>query len=565
MKYLKSRNKFLIEEKVKDVIFPRQAKAIIANWGAEYLDYEEVTPTDKIEQGRWKLSLEDKYEVLKEFTGSDVNKLYELFNSLPDAFNDFISSIVSKEIPSARGIRISEINIQNPTLDEMCFIFENIFRKISVNDTISDSVISRNERGVPIKDDNNNMIMVKKTPGDLVFSNNMYNINYAVDDYNTLIDRYVKGNLGDKYKLEDKIPGGKFDNQNLKNFLNYARGNENHSFEYDFEIFNKDIYLSIKHNPKDILNMSISKFFASCQHLYSGGYRDQLLGNVFDPNSIPAFLTFDTPIYENNEKISDTLPLSRMVIRNLESFDDKTTLYFDRAYPDRMQRLFSNIVEKYTSNRNTEDANIGTYIYSPDIDINSELNVPYHDRFQHVKHVKNIGLNTKTLYLNKLYDWKDAKISKNSEIKELVIETTDIPDELLKINLNIDWVKFKLLTINSLDVFSKIKFNSIAFDKCKFKADIFDDIYKNTPNIKKIKLISCNNIGLPSLSRFKSLEEIHFIFTLDSIEELKTVLEGVKIKKLGVSGDIIINKECKEYINSLRSKGIKVEIVGPSI
>ena len=34
-------------------------------------------------------------------------------------------------------------------------------------------------------------------------------------------------------------------------------------------------------------------------------------------------------------------------------------------------------------------------------------------------------------------------------------ETTDIPDELLKINLNIDWVKFKLLTINSLDVFSK--------------------------------------------------------------------------------------------------------------
>lgn len=565
MKYLKTRNKFLIEAKIKDVIFPEQAKAIVSNWGSEYLDYEEVIPTDKIEQGRWKLSLEDKYAVLKEFTGSDIYELNELFSSLPDTFNDFILSIVSKEKPSERGAIVSEINIKNPTLDEMCVIFSNIFRKISITDTISDSIISRNERGIPIKDDNNNMIMVSKTPGDLVFSNNMCNINSAVEDYNSLIDRYVKGNLGDKYKLEDKIPSDKFSNKNLMNFINYARSNENMNFEYDFEIFNKDIYLSIKHNPKDILNMSISKFYASCQHLYSGGYREQLLGNVFDPNSIPAFLTFDTPIYNRNNKISDTLPLSRMVIRNLESFDDKKTLYFDRAYPDRMQDLFSEIVEKYTSNRNNEDANDGTYIYSPDIEVHSDLRVPYHDRFREVKHVKYIGLNTKTLYLNKIYDWKDAKIAKNSKIKELVIETTDIPDDLLKMNLNIDWIKFKLLTINSLDVFSKIKFNDIAFDKCKFTIDIFEDIYKNTPNIKKIKIISCDNIGVPNLSKFKSLEEIYFIFTLDSIDELKKVLEGVNIKKLGISGDIITNKESKEYINSLRSKGIKIEIVGPTI
>ena len=60
--------------------------------------------------------------------------------------------------------------------------------------------------------------------------------------------------LGDKYKLEDKIiPANKLSgDQNLANFINYARSNENRDFKYDFEIFNKDIYLSIKHNPKAI-------------------------------------------------------------------------------------------------------------------------------------------------------------------------------------------------------------------------------------------------------------------------------------------------------------------------
>ena len=58
----------------------------------------------------------------------------------------------------------------------------------------------------------------------------------------------------------------------------------------------------------DILNMSVSRFYSSCQNLYSGGYRDQVIGNVFDPNSIPAFLLFDSSIHNRKgEHISDTL------------------------------------------------------------------------------------------------------------------------------------------------------------------------------------------------------------------------------------------------------------------
>jgi len=563
MKWIKSRELFINEAKVRDVIFPRQAKEVAKIWGEKYLDYEEILPTSNIEQGKWLLSKEDKYEALKEFTGSDIEKLFELFNSLPEGFVEFISTTVFNE-------KVKDINIKSPTLDEMCVIFDSIFKKISVNDSISNNVISKDENGVPLRDEGGNMIKVEKTAGELVLSNNLVNINAAITDYNTLVDKYVELKLGNKYKLEDKIiPANKLSgDQNLANFINYARSNENRDFKYDFEIFNKDIYLSIKHNPKDILNMSISKFYASCQHLYTGGYRDQLLGNVFDPNSIPAFLIFDTPIFQGDEKISDTLPLSRMVIRNLESLDNKKSevkLFFDRAYPDRMQSFFVKIVEKYTSNKNIGQVGSNWYVYSPDLGDDAELKQPYHDRFgSNIKRVKYIGINTKTLYLNKLYDWKNVKVAANSSIKELVIETTDIPVNLLDIPLNLDWVKFKLLELKTLKPFSKIKFDSIAFDKCKFAINIFNDINKSTPNIKKIKLTSCDNVGVPNFGQFSELEELHLLYTLDSLDELEQALIDTNLKKLVVSGDLI-TKESKEFFSSIKSKGIKLEIVGPVI
>jgi hypothetical protein len=64
MRWIKKRDLFLSEAKIKDLILPRQAKQVKEYWGEKYLDYEEVTPTDKIVQGVWKLSEEDKNKVL---------------------------------------------------------------------------------------------------------------------------------------------------------------------------------------------------------------------------------------------------------------------------------------------------------------------------------------------------------------------------------------------------------------------------------------------------------------------------------------------------------------------
>ena len=66
MKWIKTRQQWLNEAKIRDVIFPKQAKEVASTWGKKYLEYEEITPTNKIKQGTWKLEEEDK---LKAATG----------------------------------------------------------------------------------------------------------------------------------------------------------------------------------------------------------------------------------------------------------------------------------------------------------------------------------------------------------------------------------------------------------------------------------------------------------------------------------------------------------------
>lgn len=555
MKWIKDRNKFLNEAKLRDVIFARQAKEVSRIWGEKFLDYEEVTATDKIKQGKWKLSDEDKNRVLGKFFDCNMKSVTDVFDSVNDKFAQVLSQSINLDLIRDEKFKIiaTDLNIKNPSIDQIAILFDSIFRKIAVSETMATEIIQKGEDGRPLKDEGGNMIKVAKVKGELVFSNNLVNINTFVDDFNRCFP-------------EDKVSAN-FQEGNIQRLRSVASIDENRDFEVDFKIFDKDMYLSINHNPKDILNMSISKFYASCQHLYSGGYREQVLGNVFDPNSIPAFLTFETPIYWNKEKISDQLPLSRMMIRNIETFDaqEESKIFFDRAYPDRMKEIFGEMVEKYSEMKQTADENSRiTYIFTPDIDTEDKVRDPYMDRVS-LKRKPYIGKNTKTLYLNRMHDWSNVKIAPDAKIKELIIETTDIPEDLTKIPLNPDWVKFKYLTINTLSNFDKIKTDSIAFDKCKLDTSVLDEMNKSNTSIKKLQIVSCDLTGELGFSQFENLEELHIVYTLDTIEELRDLTENLKIKKLVLSGDLIRDKEAKAQINQVRQRGIKVEIVGPVI
>jgi len=555
MKWIKNRQQWLNEAKIRDVIFPRQAKEVASTWGEKYLDYEEVIPTENIKQGSWKLEEEDKLKVLSAFFDCDMKTIVSLFSNLPDKFNYVLVESIKPEIlPEDAKQVLHELNIQAPTVDQMVFIFDNVFRKLAISETQATEMIQKDENGRPVRDEEGNMMRIKKNAGDPIFTNNLVNINAFVDDYNRC--------------YPDERVDVNFQNRDLSQLRNLAKDNHNRDYKFEFNIFGKDLYLQIDHNPKDILNMSISKFYASCQHLYSGGYRKQLLGNVFDPNSIPAILLFDSPILWGSDKLSDKLPLSRMMIRNIETFDTDSKaepkIFFDRAYPDRMKEVFGQMVEKYSQNiQNVTDSE--TYIFMPDVDYDSdELDDPYMDRLR-LRKRKMIGVNTKTLYLSHSYDWTQTKIAPNAKIKELIIETTDIPENLLEIKIDLEWIKFKNLKIKNLQGFENLKTDSIAFDKCKFNSKLFDDIASAKPEIKKLQIVSSDVVGELQLSSFRNLEELHLVYSIDSLEDVKETLSNTKLNKLVISGDIASGNEAKSFISELRRKGTKVEIVGPVI
>jgi hypothetical protein len=570
MKWIKSRKDFLNEAKIKDVILPRQAKQVKDLWSEKYLEYEEVTPTSKIKQGKWKLSKKDKLKVLSAFFGRedrpvDMESVFKTFENLDDKFVNTLKESIDIKLLEDKGkevekykILLSDFNPKEPTIDQITILYESIFRKLNINETKADKYIKKDENNRPIIDEDGNMVRIEKEKGDPVFEKNLVNIKSFIESYNRC--------------YSNQIDVDAFYSDDISNIVSLASENHNDDYKFDFEIFNRDLYLSIKHNAQDILNMAISKFFSSCQHLYTGMYRNRIIGNIFDPNSIPAFLVFDTPIFWDNDKISDFLPLSRMIIRNIESIEanESEKIYFDRAYPDRMKGIFDEIVEEYSDNiENVYDDD--TYLFTPDIELDDNIDEPYMDAgytFRQItlKRHPYIGINTKSLHLNRNHDWSNVKISPKADIKELVIETNDLPSNFFDLNLNPDWLKFKFIKINNLDVFNSVLTKSIAFEKCKLSIDVIKN-WKPIKSVNKLKIISCDlEFNISDLSELKELEELHMIFTLDDYKDIESFINSLdNLKKLFISTDLMQTNDAKEYFNNLKSKGIKIETIGPVI
>lgn len=553
MKWIKTRQKFLLEEaKIKDVILPKQAKQVKSQWGEKWLDLEEIEATDNIEQGRWKLSEEDKIKALSEFLQCDLEGIYEIFKSLPEKFIDAVNksidlSLFRDDVENWTKL-LDNFDIRKPSVNQIGALTDAIFRKISVGETKASEMILRGEDGRPIMGEDGRPQKVKKEPGDIIYSKNLVNINSFIDDYNQC--------------FEDKIDASKFTTGEVPRLVGNSKQDfGGNNYKVDIDIYGRDLHLSIKHNPKDILNISISRFYSSCQHLYSGGWRERVIGNVFDPNSIPAFLVFDAQIYDRDgDLISEQLPLTRVFVRNIESFDNRkeNKLYFDRAYPDRMWNVLKDIIEKYTSNKHT---NVDRYLFTPDVPsgLENDINQPYMDRLG-LDVGKYIGVNADKIYLSQSYDWSRTIISPKANIKEIVIETDNVPKNFFDIPFKPNWIKFKFIKINNLKVFKNIKSESFAFDKCKFDGKILNELKSNNPDFNKLKIEACDvtNLNLASLGE---MDEIGLVYTLEP-NELISSLQGVNCKKLVISGDLMSEKENKEYINTLKRNGVKVEIVG---
>jgi hypothetical protein len=169
-----------------------------------------------------------------------------------------------------------------------------------------------------------------------------------------------------------------------------------------------------------------------------------------------------------------------------------------------------------------------------------------------------IGVNTKSITLTPNIDWSNVKVSPKAKLKEIIIQSTKLPDGLLDIPMQPDWIKFKFLRLNDLSVFKNLKTDSYAFDKCEFIGDVLGSLPED---VKKIQLISCDTTRL-DLSKMENIEELHLVYTLNG-EDLIPSIRGLKMKKLVISGDLLSLPENKSYINNLKKQGVKIEIIGP--
>ncbi len=572
MKWILPRNRFINEAKLRDVLSAPQKKVLLRVWGEKYLDYEEVLPTDRIKQGRWKLTEEDKDAVINRFFKTNYSWVREMLASLPDKFSEVLSKSLSMEnntnLSRDQRERVSEgfkdgFDIKKLKISQISCLNYPIFKQLNSAETKADTKVLKDEKtGLPVRDDDNNIIKVSKEPGDPSFSANVANINTFISGFNSSYP-------------DNKVDGSIFLNSNIQNITNMIDDNPD---IIDFDLFgDHEMYLLIEHNAVNIMNMSVSKFYKSCQELYFGGghgeqYMKGLLANVFDPNTIPAFLIFNTPYYNitesggDPEKLSDVLPLCRLLIRSIEPFSEsnsETKLYFDKTYPERMRDILQKMIMKYSENEPADTDYIRKYPFAPDVQIKDwdTLGDPYMDNLDIVKGTR-IGKNTKVLYLSNNYDWSNVIIDKDVDIKELIIETPDIPKNFFDVKFKPDWIKFKYISINDFSLFNNIMTNSVSLYQCKLNNNFLEDLYKVSPGLKSLSLGSVDVDSLEKLSIFTELEDLELLYTISTKEKLEDIIGLLNLKKLTISGDVIKNKDNKEYIDKLKSNGISVILKG---
>jgi hypothetical protein len=141
------------------------------------------------------------------------------------------------------------------------------------------------------------------------------------------------------------------------------------------DIDNAELSLVITDKPEDKLNMSISRFYDSCQNVYTGDYRLRLLSNVFDPNMKIAYLRLNIP-YTNKITYPYT-NCSRCIIRYTAG-----KILFDKVYPDYIESLMYSIIEKYTFMKNNDTYTSGKSREIYDFKPIKGLPLPYMDKYK---------------------------------------------------------------------------------------------------------------------------------------------------------------------------------------
>jgi hypothetical protein len=379
--------------------------------------------------------------VADKFLDMDVPKHTELIPNLkleinePNLKNRFIKEIqnhFSKSIlEQFHKTKLYEIFSKNQNILLALFkgvddiLIYEIFSKNNVKIDIIDKLkILYSKEFLLLQGKGNPDVITKFYTFNPIFSKNKSNIFGFIKSFNIAFPKY-------KIDLNPIINDRVF--QGLREpIMNYEKN--------VMDLANTKLYLYITDKPADILRMSVSNFYSSCQNLYSGSYNEKLLSNVFDENSKIAYLIFDSPYVDNQGNKHPFTPISRTIIRI--GRDNK--VLFDKNYPSEMEDDFHNIIEKYTQLKNQGTAN-SIYDYK-----NVGLPAPYMDKFK----IKSTGgeseleNNPRAVALADEFNFDIAELEQESDNifnydgKRYVVYTEEEADEYTRDYMRDSWTEY---------------------------------------------------------------------------------------------------------------------------
>lgn len=296
-----------INEALKDEI-PKHYKDLIKDMhGSKILNKEVPVHTDKIPNVKIEITDEKYLNNISEVIKDGVEK------NICDEF--FLSDLYKKIVDIKLFHNGKEIFYSNKNHIKLLFSNEINLPDMKVNLPNNEYQISKNKSNI-----------VKF----LSYFNRLKGTDYSIND-----DKRIKG---------------------LMTFLGDYENNLNN-------LKNDKLYLYITDKSYDKLNMSLSKYYDSCQNIYDGTHKIQLLANVFDPNTKVAYIISETPFYDKKGNKVNYSPLYRCLIRYDEN-SDKTM--FDVAYPKINTNPIYSIIEEYTDLKN-EKINAYTYKVKEDL------------------------------------------------------------------------------------------------------------------------------------------------------------------------------------------------------
>lgn len=269
------------------------------------------------------------------------------------------------------------------------------------------------------------------------------------------------------------------------------------------------LYLHISSKPYDILRMSVSDFYDSCQNIYTGGeygteFNRQLLSNVFDKNSKVAFLIFDAPFIDKMGNKHKNSPVARMIIRTTP----EGAILFDRVYPSEMNEKMRKIVTDLTGLQNTGKP--GDLYHYTNIE---GLPAPYMDTYRIGTNMKANSKNTRAniladhlgINVNVIYQYSNSYFSApgqgnyefydvwtNWEADEMLRDKIDYK-ELYDYTLKQVFLDFKLIEIEefkSLFYDEKIRF---LRDTTEFEGKSSEEINARINKLKELQKYTKNN------------------------------------------------------------------------